>query len=245
MDVEGADSCHGAQQERRDIPMAGLNVQAFYGSFKRLHQTDEQFPECWKTQQLIFGGADPVSNRRVYIMAYHVPLAETCLVWNWGLPCTKICNYWHICSHPTCLTVFDDTHKEIQHAAPSLFLGHSSRLKGMMVLHPKPLRFPESASIADTVEACQRYNVKLPSLNASVFEKLLSKTMIDNEVQASLVKGWRVGFDLGCAIPAENHFVKESIIADDQSEALARALIKERDLDRLHGPIDEPYYDGR
>ena len=64
-------------------------------------------------------------------------------------------------------------------------------------------------------------------------------------MQATLVKGWRVRFDLGIAIPAENHFVKQSITADDQSEALARALIKERDLGRLHGPIDEPYYDGR
>ena len=50
---------------------------------------------------------------------------------------------------------------------------------------------------------------------------------------------------LGIAIPAENHFVKESIIADDQSEALAGAFIKERDLGRLHGPIDVPHYDGR
>ena len=166
-------------------------------------------------------------------------------MWNWGFPCTKICSYWHICSHPTCLTIFDDTHREIQHAATSLCVGHSSRLKGMTVLHPKPLNFPKSASVADTVEACERYNVKLPSLNASLFEKLLSKTMIDKVVQASLVKGWRVGFDLGSAIPAENHFVKETIIGDDQSEALAQALIKERDLGRLHGPIDEPYYDGQ
>ena len=114
-----------------------------------------------------------------------------------------------------------------------------------MRVHMEDLRFPESASIADTVEACQRYNVKLPSLNASAFEKLLSKTMIDKELQASLVKGWKVGFDLGSAIPAENHFVKETIIGDDQSKALTQALIKERDLGGLHSRIDEPYHDGQ
>ena len=245
MNVEGTDSYHEAQQKQRDIPMTELNMQALYENFQSLYQTDEQFPECWKTQQLIFGGADPESSKSIYVMAYHVPLAETCLVWNWGFPCTRICSYWHICSHPTCLTVFDDNHREIQHAATSLCVGHNSRLKGMTVLHPKPLQFPKSASVADTAEACDRYNVKLPSLNASLFEKLLSKTTIDKELQASLVKGWRVGFDLGSAIPAENHFVKETIIADDQSEALALALIKERNLGRLHGPIDEPYYDGQ
>ena len=41
----------------------------------------------------------------------------------------------------------------------------------------------------DTLEACKKYNVKPPSLNADLLETLLKGTTIGYDLQASIVRG--------------------------------------------------------
>ena len=59
----------------------------------------------------------------------------------------------------------------------------------MNKLHPAPIPINLDSSQADTAEACARYNIKPPHLNADLFEKLLQKTDINENLQESLVKG--------------------------------------------------------
>ena len=55
--------------------------------------------------------------------------------------------------------------------------------------HPVPLSFPEPSSVKDTLEACKKYKVKPPSLNADLLETLLKGTTIGYDLQASIVRG--------------------------------------------------------
>ena len=113
------------------------------------------------------------------------------------------------------------------------------------MLYPTPLSFPQNSSNEDTQEACQRFKVKPPDLNANRFEKLLRKTCINTDLQASLVRGWREGFRLGSKLPRVNHFSKSSTKLPEQRTALKEAMEKEKKLGRLHGPVTSPYYDKR
>ena len=47
-------------------------------------------------------------------------------------------------------------------------------------------------------------------------------------------------------LPTLNHFVPEALNRPlEQTEVLRKGLEKEKNLGRLHGPITEPYNDGR
>ena len=116
----------------------------------------------------------------------------------------------------------------------------------MNELHPVPLTFPPASSQADTLEACKKYKVKPPSLNADFLEETLKKTTIDPDVQASIVRGWREGFDLGSHLPAENHFAKDAKYRTEaQNNTLMKNLEEEKVAGIMHGPMTEPYVDGR
>ena len=58
----------------------------------------------------------------------------------------------------------------------------------MNLLFPEPLKFDERSSVADTIGACEKFDIKPPSLNANRLEALLHKTNINEEVQASIGK---------------------------------------------------------
>ena len=155
-------------------------------------------PSSWASPKLYFVQTDSTASREIYRSEYHVKATECCVLYNWGLPCMNElhgrCNLWHVCYHEHCRTIFNDDHRLIQHAPTSICRGHSRRLQGMNILHPKPLSFPEQSSEQDTQEACQTYNVKPPSLNADLFEELLRKTSVPAVLTASLVRAWREGF---------------------------------------------------
>ena len=95
------------------------------------------------------------------------------------------------------------------------------------------------------MEACERYNVKSPHLNANLFEDLLSRTDINKELQKSLVRGWREGFDLGSELPEEDHIVRSPIVDDEHLGVLKASIEQELKLRRLCGPFDQPIRDDR
>ena len=112
--------------------------------------------------------------------------------------------------------------------------------------HPEPLTFPAASSRKDTQEACRRYKVKPPTLNADFLETLLKKTQIEPDLQASIIRGWREGFDLGSHLPQQNHFAADSKFrSEEQNSYLKKGLEKEKAQGRIHGPIKKPYHDGR
>ena len=119
------------------------------------------------------------------------------------------------------------------------------KLLGMNTLHPEPVRFPVSSSVANTLEACDIYDIKPPSLNSELFDELLKQTNMAPDLRDSLVRGWREGYDLGSDLPNEDHFVKESVLGCEEVKALAKELYREKKLKRLHGPVPEPYKDNR
>ena len=155
------------------------------------------------------------------------------------------CPRLHFCSHNDCQTVFDWTHRAIQHVHTAPCRTHGKRLEGMNELHPVPLTFPPESSQADTLEACKKYKVN-PSLNADFLEETLKKTTIDPDVQASIIRGWREGFDLGSHLPAENHFAKDAKYRTEaQNNTLMKNLEEEKVAGLMNGPMTEPYVDGR
>ena len=50
---------------------------------------------------------------------------------------------------------------------------------------------------------------------------------------------------LGSELPKEDHFVRSYDKGPEQDAALRKAMMKEKELGRLHGPVSSPYYDGR
>ena len=115
----------------------------------------------------------------------------------------------------------------------------------MNVLFPEPLKFDERFSVADTLAACEKFDIKPPSLNANRLEPLLLKTEINDELQASIVRGWREGFDLGSKLPDEDHFSAAPRIDETREEVLRAGLEAETKLKRLHGSLDGPIIDDR
>ena len=122
-----------------------------------------------------------------------------CLYWNLGLECSEFltrnmqCKLRHVCSRDECRGAADSSHRAIQHPPKSLCEGHKERMDGMNHLYPEPLLFHPNSSPEDTREACREYGIRMPSLNADLFEELLSKTTINKKLQRSLVRGWREG----------------------------------------------------
>ena len=92
----------------------------------------------------------------------------------------------------------------------------------MNFLFPQAMTFDDRSSVADTLEACSRYGIKPPSLNADRLEELLKKTDMNEDLQASLVRGWREGFNLGSKLPDQSHFARGSK-TDEIKEKVLRA----------------------
>ena len=185
-------------------------------------------------------------SQETYRKEYHIAVQDCCSTWNWGFRCNRTCNKWHVCSHEFCRTSFDVNHRAVQHVPIAPCHTHAGRLAGINALHPKPLTFPANSSVEDTAEACARYGVKPPFLNADLYEALLEKTSINKELQSSLVRGWREGFDLGSELPPTNHFVSGlGMVTDEQELAISRELQKEKTLGRMIGPLTQPHIDGR
>ena len=103
-------------------------------------------------------------------------------------------------------TSFHTEHRAIQPTPLPDCAPHAERLVGMNFLFPQALTFDDRSTVADTLEACSRYGIKSPSLNADRFEELLKRSEIDEDLQVSLVRGWREGFNLGSMLPDRSHF---------------------------------------
>ena len=97
----------------------------------------------------------------------------------------------------------------------------------------------------DTKEVCRVYGIKPPSLNADLFERLLTTTDINEELQQSLVRGWREGLDLGAELPNEDQIVEEIALTSSQRRTLNNSRQDEVDKRRLKGPLQQPIRDER
>ena len=175
-----------------------------------------------------------------------------CKYWNLGFACgpfmkqvNRICQKHHICSNDNCRTLSNTDHRAIQHPPLSICSGHKDKLLGLNKIHEKPIRFHESSSPEDTLEACRKYDVKLPTLNAELLGTLLQKTTMLPALRRSLVRGWREGLDLGSDLPEDDHWVDSPNMNEEQLEVLRTSLKHETDLKRMCGPLKRPNYDGR
>lgn len=175
-----------------------------------------------------------------------------CKYWNLGFACgpfmkqaNKICQKHHICSNNNCRTLSDTDHRAIQHPPVPICTGHRDKLLGLNKLHEKPIQFHKLSSPEDTREACEKYNVKLPALNAELLGALLEKTEMLPALQESLVRGWREGLDLGSDLPEDDHWVNSPNMNEEQLEVLSTSLKLETNLKRLCGPLKKPICDGR
>ena len=174
-----------------------------------------------------------------------------CKYWNLGFDCGpfhkaggRSCTKHHICSHDRCRALTDTDHRAIQHSPRPLCQKDRGKLLGMNKLHPTPLRFHEKSSPEDTLKACKQYGVKPPPLNWQIFKALLEGTEMVSALQASLVRGWREGLDLGSEIPRVDHLVDSPAMEERQLEVLRSSLKKERYKKRLCGPFPTPIRDG-
>ena len=111
----------------------------------------------------------------------------------------------------------------------------------MNTLHPDPITFHEDSSEKGTLEACAKYNVQPPPLNADLFELLLHKTSINQALQKSLIRGWREGLELGSNIPQIDHLVESQNMEGEQLEVLRKTLKKEIDHKRLVGTLESHF----
>ena len=115
----------------------------------------------------------------------------------------------------------------------------------MNILYPNPLEFDARSTVQDTLEACQAYDVKPPQLNSVLFEQLLGETNISREVQESLVRGWREGFDLGSELPRDDHMAKAPNLNKAQEDVLRKNLETEVQKGRMIGPLTKPLADNK
>ena len=215
-------------------------------SWDKLLRTNTKLPRCWASSCFYTKGPDSKASCDVYLEEYILKHDDCCRIWNWGFTCSNKCKQWHCCSNDQCRSVFDITHREIQHSPKALCDGHNLRLLGMNNLDPTPLSFPKDSSVENTLEACKIYKIKPPTLNARLFGDLLKQTDMNPKLQASLVRGWKEGFALGSHLPPINHFVPDRENRPlEEKTVLQEGLQKEKSLGRLHGPISKPYHDGR
>ena len=202
--------------------------------------TVEEFPTLWD-----------MTRPSTAVGAQTTERDSCCLYWNLGLDCAgflrsgKQCNLSHTCSDDECRQMADSTHRAIQHRPKATCEGQNERMKGMNYLHPEPLLFHPKSSPDDTREACEKYGVRQPSLNAKLFQELLRKTNIPVALQDSLVRGWKEGLDLGAELPHKDHFVEEPSLTEDQLKVLQVSLNKECEEKKLIGPLAQPIRDGR
>ena len=175
-----------------------------------------------------------------------------CKYWNIGLDCRyfyrgsgRCCRKLHICSADFCDDASRNHHRAVQHPPEPLCNGHTKQLLGMNRLYLEPLRFHPDSSVEDTNEACRIYEVKEPSLNAVLFEELLQETDIEAKLQASLVRGWKEGLDLGSDLPEEDHLVGSPTLNLEKLTILEASLEKEKRKRRLKGPFKNPIRDDR
>ena len=168
------------------------------------------------------------------------------MTWNLGLPCeVSSCSSVHACLWNTCLSLFQVGHRAIQHGPATSCLGHLDRLQGINTAFPEAIPLDSRSSKSDTLKACECYNVKPPSLNADLCRLLLKKSDISKPLQASIVKGWEAGFDLGSELGNTDHFVPSFTFTPDQEESLRAGLLAEVKLGRMVGPLQAPITDGR
>ena len=179
-----------------------------------------------------------------YREEYTLSESDCCHYWNMGLHCDEtFCQFYHACCFISCRTIFHRSHRAIQHTGVSRCSKWIDSLEGMNIVHPIPLVYDSRSSEEDTLEACKKYNVKPPSLNAELFDSLLKKTYIDENTRDSLVRGWREGFDLGSNLPLENNMVKSPKLDETQKTVLRDGLETEVRLKRMIGPLDKPIKD--
>ena len=177
--------------------------------------------------------------------------ASCCKYWNLGFDCGpflmavgRSCTRHHICSHDKCRALTDTDHRAVQHSPNPICQKDREKSLGMNKLHPTPLRFHEKSSPEDTLKACKQYGVKPPPLNWQIFKALLEVTDMPSALQASLVRGWQEGLDLGSEIPKIDHLVDSPAMEERQLEVLRSNLKKETDKKRLCGPYPTPIRDG-
>ena len=177
---------------------------------------------------------------------YRIEVTSCCSAWNLGFACkAESCAYIHCCSFKNCRTLFHTSHRAIQHTPDPRCGKYLASLAGMNILYPDALQFDDRSSVEDTIAACEEYDIKPPSLNADRLEALLQKTEINKELQASIVRGWREGFDIGSKLDDINHFAAAPRVDEIQEEVLRTGLEAETKLKRMHGPLDKPLSDGR
>ena len=70
-------------------------------------------------------------------------------------------------------------------------------------------------------------------MNAKLLGVLLRETEINPELQASLVRGWEEGLDLGSNLPEKDHLVDCPKMDVEQLEVLKKTVQKEVDMNRL------------
>ena len=166
------------------------------------------------------------------------------MAWNLGAPYSATRGtYVHACSWSECASLFHTDHRAIQHTPTTTCLGQISRLEGINSAFPEPIPLDPRSSKENTLEACRRYNVKPPSLNADLCRSLLAKTDISIPLQDSLVRGWEAGFDLGSKLDDIDHYAPSSVLAQNQENALRSGLLAEVELGRMVGPLKSPLSD--
>ena len=124
-------------------------------------------------------------------------------------------------------------------------LGHVTKLEGINAAFPEAIPLDARSSKSDTLEACRRYKVKPPSLNADLCRSLLAKTDISEPLQNSVVQGWEAGFDLGSELEDTNHFAPSWTFAQEQVEVLRAGLLAEVKLGRMVDPLNTAIKDER
>ena len=210
-----------------------------------ISRSEGDYPEIWSVSHLVymFQISRPGDTFRD---EYRVSPAECCTFWNLGFECiARRCEKWHVCCYEGCLTSFHTEHRAVQHFSQPDCAQHAERLLGMNFLFPQAMTFDDRSSVADTLEACSRYGIKPPSLNADRFEELLRKTGIDEDLQASLVRGWREGFSLGSKLQDKSHYSRGPRTDEIKEGVLRAGLSAEVNLGRMHGPLKTPLNDGR
>ena len=128
--------------------------------------------------------------RSSIITEYLLDPKDCCVAWNLGFSCNPAhCSFDHACLWSSCASLFHVDHRAIQHTPAFTCLGHINRLQGINAVFPKAKLLNDRSSKEDTLEACKKFKVKPPSLNAVLFRNLLTKTEIDATLQESLVRG--------------------------------------------------------
>ena len=91
----------------------------------------------------------------------------------------------------------------------------------------------------------QRIHLQIDQLEDELIGQKPKCKAINDELQQSLVRGWREGLDLGAELSNEDQFTEEIALTSAQRRTLANILQAELDKRRLKGPLLGPIRDGR